>query len=88
MYIFHFVLRSVRTVILCGENAEQIRESISTVTVPCMCVPSLSEAVNLATEVATEGDAVVFSPASTSFDSYQNFEERGRIFSSLVNQLK
>ncbi|MBR2611814.1 MAG: UDP-N-acetylmuramoyl-L-alanine--D-glutamate ligase [Clostridia bacterium] len=76
----------VRYVILCGENAEEIHEALSSVDVPCVRVASLSEAVKFAKDIATEGDAVVFSPASTSFDQYQNFEVRGASFSSLVNQ--
>ena len=80
------IRKTVRYVILYGENAEEIRGAISSVDVPCVRVASLSEAVKRAKEVATEGDAVVFSPASTSFDQYQNFEMRGASFSSLVNQ--
>ena len=36
---------------------------------------------------AKEGDVVLFSPASTSFDRYANFMERGKAFKEIVNAL-
>ena len=46
------------------------------------------EAVKAASELALEGDIVLCSPASTSFDMFRNFEERGNTFRSLVHMLK
>ena len=40
-----------------------------------------------AAEAAGEGDVVILSPASTSFDRFANFMERGRVFKELVNAL-
>ena len=34
-----------------------------------------------------QGDVVVLSPASASFDLFRNFEERGRFFKKLVMEL-
>lgn len=34
-----------------------------------------------------EGDAVVFSPACSSFDMFRNFEERGEAFRKAVEEL-
>ena len=34
------------------------------------------------------GDVVMLSPASTSFDRFANFMERGRVFKEIVNALK
>ncbi len=45
------------------------------------------EAVNLAREIAVEGDCVLLSPACASFDMFQNFEQRGDYFKELVNSL-
>ena len=44
-------------------------------------------AVALAAERAGVGDVVILSPASTSFDRFKNFEERGRVFKDLVGRL-
>ena len=44
-------------------------------------------AVALAAERTGVGDVVILSPASTSFDRFKNFEERGRVFKELVRAL-
>ena len=48
---------------------------------------SYKEAVLLAKENAKDGDDVVLSNASTSFDMFKNFEERGELFKELVKAL-
>lgn len=47
-------------------------------------VNTLQEAVALAKTLAQPGDVVLLSPASASYNSFSNYEERGRIFTSLV----
>ena len=55
---------------------------------PIMEVDSYPAAVELARRTAQPGDVVLLSPASTSFDRFANFMERGRVFKDLVNALK
>ena len=50
-------------------------------------VKTLEDAVPLAAELAHPGDAVLLSPAGTSFDQYPNFAARGDHFRSLVQDL-
>ena len=50
-------------------------------------VHTYEDAVKLAASLAHEGDIVLLSPASTSFDMFRNFEERGNLFKKLVNEL-
>ena len=45
------------------------------------------DAVSIADGRASEGDVVILSPASTSFDRFKNFMERGKAFKAIVNQL-
>ena len=52
----------------------------------CIC-QSLEEAVRAAYKSASEGDAIVLSPASASFDMFKNFEVRGNKFKEIVNSL-
>ena len=46
------------------------------------------EAVECARKAARPGDTVLLSNASTSFDMFKNFEERGNLFKEIVNNLK
>ncbi|HWQ29130.1 MAG TPA: cyanophycin synthetase, partial [Dehalococcoidia bacterium] len=50
-------------------------------------VVTLEEAVEAAHEEAQPGDVVLLSPACTSFDAYDNFEQRGDHFRRLVRAL-
>ena len=50
-------------------------------------VETLEEAVLKARENVKEGEVVMLSPASASFDMFKNFEERGNKFKKLVNEL-
>ena len=54
---------------------------------PIREVQDYHEAVALADEISGEGDVVILSPASTSFDRFANFMERGRVFKDIVNAL-
>lgn len=49
--------------------------------------PDFEAAVKLAASLAKEGDAVLLSPACTSFDRFLNFEQRGEFFTDIVNSL-
>jgi UDP-N-acetylmuramoylalanine--D-glutamate ligase len=50
-------------------------------------VPSLTEAVRLASQKASPGDIVLLSPACASYDMFENFQERGKQFKALVMAL-
>jgi len=49
---------------------------------------SMEEAVKLAHKIAKEPQVVLLSPACASFDMFDGFEERGRVFKELVYKLK
>jgi len=49
-------------------------------------VNSLSEAVDLARQLAEPGDVVLLSPACASYDMFDNYEQRGREFTRLVTR--
>jgi UDP-N-acetylmuramoylalanine--D-glutamate ligase len=51
-------------------------------------VDTLDNAVAVAKATARPGDVVLLSPACTSFDAYNNFEERGEHFRRLVLDMK
>ncbi len=55
---------------------------------PIVSCNTFEEAVKTAHKAAVEGDYVILSPASASFDMFKNFEERGNVFKEIVNNLK
>ena len=48
---------------------------------------SLAEAVTTASRVTVEGGTVLLSPACSSFDMFNSYEHRGKVFADLVNSL-
>jgi len=73
--------------LLIGAAAEKIAAQLGGV-VPVEMAGTLDRAVRLAFERARVGDTVLLAPACASFDQFQNFEHRGRVFKQLVRQLE
>ncbi|MDY6065145.1 MAG: UDP-N-acetylmuramoyl-L-alanine--D-glutamate ligase [Finegoldia sp.] len=48
---------------------------------------NMDQAVKLARKLGEKGDVVLLSPASASWDMYENFEARGKEFKDIVNSL-
>ncbi len=48
---------------------------------------SLEDVVRKAAELAVQGDAVLLSPACSSFDMFENYEDRGRRFTALAKEV-
>ena len=82
----------VKLLILCGATAGVIRRAVEQsenyAGLEIREVQDYHEAVDLARSRAVEDDVVILSPASTSFDRFANFMERGRVFKEIVNALQ
>jgi len=76
----------VKGIVLIGESRARIRPLLNGSTIVHEC-GSLAEAVRTAGTLAEPGTTVLFSPACASFDMFKNFEERGRAFKRVVQQL-
>lgn len=50
-------------------------------------VDHMEDAILKAKDVAKEGDIVLLSPSTSSFDEFKGYEERGRVFKQIVNRL-
>ena len=80
-----------RAVFLCGATAPKIKAAIEEAkgeTPEIFVYTDFKEAVKGAKDYAGEGEKVILTPASASFDMFKNFEERGRIFKETVRSLK
>jgi UDP-N-acetylmuramoylalanine--D-glutamate ligase len=73
--------------LLIGAAAEKIERQI-TGSVAIERVGSLERAVEIASHAARPGDVVLLAPACASFDQFQNYEHRGRVFKDLVHHLE
>jgi UDP-N-acetylmuramoylalanine--D-glutamate ligase len=73
--------------ILIGKAAPLIREAAGAhqASYPVIDATDMHDAVARATELCTSGDAVVLSPACASYDMFQNFGHRGRMFREAVS---
>ena len=81
------VSRFVRAVVLMGRDASLIGVALKESAVTLLFVESMSEAVSLAAQQAQSGDAVLMSPACASFDMFDNYEHRARVFCEAVQTL-
>jgi UDP-N-acetylmuramoylalanine--D-glutamate ligase len=73
--------------LLIGAAAEKIEKQIAG-SVALERAETLERAVETASHAAQRGDVVLLAPACASFDQFQNYEHRGRVFKDLVRQLE
>ena len=75
-----------RHVLLIGQAAEKIARQIEG-TVPASHAETLDRAVQLGFEMARPGDVLLLAPACASFDQFENYEHRGRVFKHEVRKI-
>lgn len=78
---------AVSDVILFGRDAQQIASTFAKSDSELHFVQSLEQAVHVAQQQAKSGDVVLLSPACASFDMFDNFEQRGEVYTELVNEV-
>ena len=81
------VARYARAAVLIGRDAPQIRAVLAPQGVTILEADSMEQAVRLAAGRAHAGDAVLMSPACASFDMFQDYEHRARVFREAVRTL-
>lgn len=81
------VRERVAVVYTIGSAAEKIERQLCGVA-KIVRAETLNEAVQMAARSAEEGDTVLLAPACSSFDQFENYEHRGRVFREVVAQLK
>jgi UDP-N-acetylmuramoylalanine--D-glutamate ligase len=76
----------VKHIVLIGEAAEKIAAAVGT-KFPMTRAASLRDAVQQGAAIGAPGDVVLLSPACASFDMFDNFEHRGRVFKTAVQEM-
>jgi UDP-N-acetylmuramoylalanine--D-glutamate ligase len=86
------VAARARCAVLIGATAEKIKAAVEAAprgkNVTVEICKSLADAVRTANTMARKGDVVLLSPACASYDMFDNYQQRGREFVHLVQQLK
>ena len=73
-----------KTVLCFGEARGKIREDLSSIDIPISSHKTMREAALIGMSRAALGDTLLLSPASTSFDEFCSFEERGDTFKKII----
>lgn len=87
------LITHVKRMILTGATAPKLEaaakqaEGYSPASLPITTIDDFTEAVRYAASVAEEGDIVILSPASASFDKFKNFMVRGNTFKEIIRSL-
>ena len=84
--------RRCRAIVFFGQSGPKLEEAVAAAAArlpqkerpSLLRLSTLTEAVETAHRLARAGDVVLLSPACTSFDAYNNFEERGQHFRQLI----
>ena len=80
------VRERVKQVVLLGAASDKIAAQLGGVR-PMIRAASMQDAVQQAMQAAEAGDTVLLAPACASFDMFDNYEHRGRVFKQEVRSL-
>jgi len=76
-----------RAALLIGAAAPKIARHLGDASVPVIQCGTLAAAVEKAARSAVPGQTVLLAPACASFDQFDSYEHRGRVFKELVKAL-
>ncbi len=86
--IMDLIAQKVRHVVILGATKQKIAETADEHGYTSYTLADdYAQAVAICARLAKEGDCVLLSPASASWDMFDSYETRGRVFKELVNQL-
>ena len=85
--LFPFINEKVKAIICLGKDNETLFKNFEHMVDIMVETQYMSEAVNIAYNIAEAGDNVLLSPACASFDLFKNYEDRGHQFKTAVRAL-
>lgn len=80
-------MKNVKAIIGIGECRERVKEFGNSLNIDTYIFEHLKEGFKKCVEVATDGDVVLLSPASASWDQYKQCEDRGDEFKKYVKEI-
>ena len=81
-------LKYTKLVVGYGECKERLKGQMEEINKKIILTNTLKEAIMIANENSVEGDVILLSPASASWDQYKSYEIRGEEFKDIVKELK
>lgn len=81
------VRERVKILLLLGETRDRIKHELSPAGVRMEIVANLKSAVERGVQEARTGEVVLLSPGCSSFDMFQDYQERGNVFKKEVQAL-
>jgi UDP-N-acetylmuramoylalanine--D-glutamate ligase len=79
--------KKARSILLVGAAGKKIAGQLKGVA-PIVCAGTVDAAIRRAYAEASPGDTVLLAPACASFDQFDNYEHRGRVFKQIVGELE
>lgn len=86
--VMEAVKQKVKALVCMGVKNEKLLQTFSEIVPVCVDTHNISDAVEHAFKLASEGDVVLLSPACASFDLFMNYEDRGNQFRAKITELK
>lgn len=87
--LFEYIKKSnVKSVILIGETKKIMSSLAESYKISYEKADSLEEAVRMGFKRSEPGDVILLSPACASFDMFENYKERGKVFNKIVEKIK
>ena len=81
-------LTGIKGMIVMGETAVKFDQLGKSLNIPTFTANKVDDGLKIAFEQSDEGDNILLSPASASWDQYKTFEERGDLFIKAFDEIK
>ena len=80
-------LKNVTHIMCYGETKNRIKEFCDNLNIDCTVLETLEEATKGAYNISNPGDVILLSPACASWDQFDSFEDRGKEFKRVIDEL-